>query len=53
VWARDLGDERNRAILAYYPHRRVWLLSMGRTVESLEELPRPARAATAQLQNVR
>jgi len=53
VWARDLGEERNRAILAYYPHRRVWLLSMGHAVESLEELPRPAGAAMSQLQNVR
>jgi hypothetical protein len=26
VWARDMGDEKNRELIAYYPNRRVWLL---------------------------
>ncbi len=26
VWARDLGTEANKALLAYYPKRRAWLL---------------------------
>lgn len=26
VWARDLGQERNSSLLAYYPERKVWLL---------------------------
>jgi hypothetical protein len=28
VWAHDLGAERNRELLAYYPHRDVWLLTV-------------------------
>jgi hypothetical protein len=26
VWARDMGDAKNRDLIAYYPDRRVWLL---------------------------
>lgn len=26
VWARDMGPEDNRELLAYYPDRQVWLL---------------------------
>ncbi len=26
VWARDLGEEANKALLAHYPQRRAWLL---------------------------
>jgi hypothetical protein len=26
VWARDMGDERNRPLLAYFADRRVWRL---------------------------
>ena len=26
VWARDMGDEKNRELIAYYPNRQVWLL---------------------------
>lgn len=29
VWARDLGDERNRALIEAFPGRRVWRLSVG------------------------
>jgi hypothetical protein len=25
VWARDMGDPGNAALIRYYPHRRVWL----------------------------
>jgi hypothetical protein len=28
VWAHDLGPERNQELLAYYPHRDVWLLTV-------------------------
>lgn len=28
VWARDMGAERNRALLAYYPGRTAWLMSV-------------------------
>ncbi|HEV2202229.1 MAG TPA: hypothetical protein VGR73_20615 [Bryobacteraceae bacterium] len=24
VWARDMGDQKNRELLSYYPERRVW-----------------------------
>lgn len=33
VWARDMGEEENRKLLAYYPERKVWLLQPD------EELP--------------
>ncbi|HEY6987002.1 MAG TPA: hypothetical protein VH369_01385, partial [Bryobacteraceae bacterium] len=26
VWARDMGDEKNKELIDYYPNRRVWLL---------------------------
>jgi len=26
VWARDMGAEKNKELIDYYPHRRVWLL---------------------------
>ncbi len=26
VWARDLREDANKALLAYYPHRHAWLL---------------------------
>jgi hypothetical protein len=26
VWARDMGDARNRELLDYYRDRQVWLL---------------------------
>ncbi len=27
VWARDMGPQRNRELIAYYPSRRVWMAS--------------------------
>ena len=30
VWAQDMGTERNRELLAYYPGRKVWLLEPDR-----------------------
>jgi hypothetical protein len=26
IWARDLGNEKNKELIAYYPERNVWLL---------------------------
>jgi len=26
VWARDMGDARNRELIAYYPKRKIWRL---------------------------
>ena len=26
VWARDMGPERNRELLAYYPARQFWIV---------------------------
>jgi hypothetical protein len=26
VWARDMGEAKNKELLDYYPDRRVWLL---------------------------
>jgi hypothetical protein len=26
IWARDMGYAKNRELIDYYPHRRVWLL---------------------------
>jgi hypothetical protein len=26
IWARDMGDAKNRELINYYPDRRVWLL---------------------------
>lgn len=26
IWARDMGDAKNRELIDYYPDRRVWLL---------------------------
>ena len=28
VWARDMGDERNQALVRYFHDRRIWLLSV-------------------------
>jgi hypothetical protein len=30
LWARDMGDENNRALLAAYPCRQVWLFQPDR-----------------------
>jgi len=29
VWARDMGPERNRALIDYYPRRVIWRLTSG------------------------
>jgi hypothetical protein len=29
VWARDMGDEANKALMDYYPDREVWIFQIG------------------------
>jgi hypothetical protein len=36
IWARDMGDARNREVLDYYRDRRVWLLEPDRPAPGLE-----------------
>jgi hypothetical protein len=38
VWARSLGADQDRALLNYYHGRHVWLLRVGATVESFQEI---------------
>jgi hypothetical protein len=40
VWARDMGDSKNRALISYYPDRLVWLLTAS---DSEETSPEPHR----------
>lgn len=40
VWARDMGDERNRELIRYYPDRRVWLLEADAAPMKLMEVKR-------------
>jgi hypothetical protein len=35
VWARDIGDEQNAKLLAYYYDRQVWRLTVNRDTEQL------------------
>ena len=30
VWARDLGAEKNKILLNYYPNRKKWSLQVGK-----------------------
>jgi hypothetical protein len=39
VWARDMGEARNRELLDYYPNRSVWLLSADTTPAGLTAYP--------------
>ena len=36
IWARDMGDARNRELLDYYRDRRVWLLEPDRPAPALD-----------------
>jgi hypothetical protein len=36
IWARDMGDARNRELLDYYRDRRVWLLEPDKPAPGLE-----------------
>ena len=29
VWAREMDPDQDRQLLAYFPHRQVWLLEVG------------------------
>ncbi len=39
VWARDMGEEKNKELLDYYPNRRVWLLQPDAPPLSLTPYP--------------
>ena len=39
VWARDLGTDENRKLLAYYPGRTVWLLDPDQSPAHLNPYP--------------
>jgi hypothetical protein len=41
VWARDMGDEKNKELIDYYPNRRVWLLQPDSPPLSLVAYPAP------------
>jgi hypothetical protein len=41
VWARDLGAEKDRRLLAYYKYRTVWVLYPDRTPIGLNKLRDP------------
>jgi hypothetical protein len=41
IWARDMGDARNRELLDYYRDRRVWLLEPDRRAAGLEPYAPP------------
>ena len=47
VWAQDMGDEQNQALLTYYDDRTIWLLTVGAAVHRLERYAdaRPPSAA--------
>jgi hypothetical protein len=36
IWARDMGDARNRELLDYYRDRKVWLLEPDRPAPALD-----------------
>jgi hypothetical protein len=36
VWARDMGSENNRELLAYYPARQFWMVHAGSSPPHLE-----------------
>ncbi len=48
VWAHDLGAEKNKQLLDYYPHRTAWLLQPDFTPPRLT----PYRIETSPFQNV-
>jgi hypothetical protein len=47
VWARDMGDEGNRDLLAYFSNRKIWLAEPDQNPPSLVPYPiAPAPAAS-------
>jgi hypothetical protein len=40
VWAHDLGTEKNRELLAYFPDRDPFLLEVGELTASFQPYPR-------------
>jgi hypothetical protein len=36
VWARDMGSEKNRELLAYYRGRQFWMVHAGSAPARLE-----------------
>jgi len=46
IWARDMGEERNRELLQYYQGRRVWLLEPDESPPKLSPYDASAPAAS-------
>lgn len=46
VWARDLGEEKNKKLLAYYNGRQVWLLDADSSPEPRLYSLKESEAAT-------
>ncbi len=42
VWARDMGEEDNQDLLAYFKDRKVWLLNADRSPRKLLPYHGPA-----------
>jgi hypothetical protein len=40
VWAREMGPEKDRPFLAYFHHRRIWLLEPDQSPPKLSPYPR-------------
>ncbi|MFZ5831427.1 MAG: hypothetical protein ACOY3P_15185 [Planctomycetota bacterium] len=49
VWARDMGPERNMALLRYFSDRKFWLLTANGLEASLAPWPEEHPASTAEI----
>ena len=47
VWARDLGTERNRGLIRYYPARKVWIVEPDQPRVRIAECPSDCLASDA------
>ncbi len=45
VWARDMGTEKNRALISYYKDRRIWLLEPDNPIPKLSEYKESSETA--------
>lgn len=51
LWARDLGQERNRELFEYYSYRRIWVLNPFSDPPDLHPLPNVLRSPTSAVGN--